>query len=133
MRIDRRTLVYLLIGVGIFFGWKNLSYATQETALLYIPATANQDTYARVWFVNDGQLVWIRAENRTHWLKPLRINPNVELQGDDGHRLYRAQFFDTAQAKHDTDAKFREKYGVADQLRGLFVQRDLLPIRLERR
>lgn len=134
VRVLRQTVVYLLIGVALFFGWKNLSRAAQETVVLRTSTLNGQDHYATLWVVDDHPYVWIRAEDRRRrWLGAVQANPNVELRRGTQTRQYQATLFDTPEARAYVDAMFREKYGLADRVRASLVHRDTLPIRLDPR
>lgn len=128
----RQTIVYLLIGAALFFGWKNLSRAAQETVVLRTSTVSGQDHYATLWVADDHPHVWIRAEDRRRrWLGAVQANPNVELRRGMRTRHYRAILFDTPEARAYVDAMFRKKYGFADRVREFFGHRDTLPIRLD--
>jgi hypothetical protein len=130
----RQTVVYLLIGLAFFFGWKNFSRAAQETVVLRTSTLENQDRFATLWVVDDHPHVWIRAEDpRRRWLRPVQANPNVELVRGGRTLRYRATPFDTPEARTYVDAMFREKYGFADRVRESLGHRDTLPIRLDPR
>jgi len=82
--------------------------------------------------VDDPPHVWIRAEDhRRRWLGAVQANPAVELRRGGETRRYRATLYDTAAARAYVDARFREKYGLADRVRALLGERDTLPIRLD--
>ena len=131
MRINRRTLLIVLLGVSAFLGWQNLTYATEEVAVLRTTGTGHVEHYASVWFVRANHALWIRAENRErHWLDDIRVNPRVELAIDGQTRAYEANPMDMANYRAYIDAEFRTKYGVVDWLRSLRGDRDTLPIRL---
>ncbi len=131
---SRRAMVYLVIGVAVFFGWKSLSRAAHEVVVLHITGLDHRDHFASLWVVHDQPFVWIRAENRRRrWLSHLRSNPNVELRRRGQTLKYRATLFDTEQARSYVDPQFRAKYGLADWVRERLVARDTLPIRLESR
>jgi len=133
MHVSRGKLVFLVIALVVFVGWKNFSRSAHETALLHIPLVGNQDTYARVWVVEDTRNVWIRAESPQRvWLKFLRDNPVVELRREGSSVDYRAIVIDTADARAYVDPMFRRKYGTADELRAMMSTRDTIPVRLER-
>ena len=132
MHLSRGRVVFLLIALGAFYGWQNLSLAAHESVVLRIPDVGNQDTYATLWVVEDGRHLWLRSENpRRHWLTRLRDSPMVELRRNGQARSYLANVHDTADARAYVDPMFRAKYGVADELLALMTQRDSIPIRLE--
>jgi hypothetical protein len=132
MRIDRRTLLLLLLGTCAFWGWQNLSHATDEVAVLRTKGTGHIEHYASVWYVQTGNALWIRAENRErHWLAEIRANPRVELAVGGRTRAYVADPMDVPNYQAFVDAEFRKKYGVADWVRSLKGDRDTLPIRLK--
>ena len=132
MRIDRRTPLLLLLGTCAFWGWQNLSHATDEVAVLRTKGTGHIEHYASVWYVQTGNALWIRAENRErHWLAEIRANPRVELAVGGRTRAYVADPMDVPNYQAFVDAEFRKKYGVADWVRSLKGDRDTLPIRLE--
>ena len=134
MSISRRSVAFVVVGLALFLGWKNLSRAAQEVVVLRVIGVGNEDYFATLWVVDDGHHVWIRAENRQRrWLQRLRANPDVELRGDGRTFAYRAAFFDTAEARAYVDPQFRAKYGFADWALELVGRRDTLPIRLEPR
>ena len=85
-----------------------------------------------LWFVEDAQSRWLRAENRRRlWLDLLQDDPQVELTHDGRTNSYRAHVNDDPEAQAYVDELFRAKYGRVDQIRGL-LPRDSVPIRLER-
>lgn len=134
MDLTRKGMLVFLIGLALFFGWKNLSRAAQEIVVLRTLGVRYEDHFATLWVVDDDHFVWIRAENRKRrWLSHLRENPNVDLRRSGQTIAYRATFFDTPEARAYVDPKFRAKYGFADWIRELLGDRDTLPIRLEAR
>ncbi len=134
MGVSRRTTLFLVIGVAVFFGWKNLSRAAHEVVVLRVSGLDHQDRFASLWVIQDDSFVWIRAENRNRrWLKHLRSNPNVELRRRGQTSHYRATLFDSDEARSYVDSQFRAKYGFADLLRERLMVRDTLPIRLDAR
>jgi hypothetical protein len=133
MRLTRGWIQLFLILAAIFFGWKHLSRSAHETAVLHTPDVHNWDTYTTLWVVEDDQSVWIRAESRDRlWLDFLRGNPHIELRRNGRTASYRASLQDTERVRAHVDPIFREKYGLADQLRELVTGRETIPIRLER-
>ena len=133
MHLSRGKVLFLLIALGVFYAWQNLSLAAHESVVLHIsPASNNQDTYATLWVVDDGQHLWLRSENpRRHWLADLRDNPLVELRRNGRTLNYRANVYDNANARAYVDPMFRAKYGFADELHAMLTRRDSVPIRLE--
>ena len=130
----RKFLVYLLLGSAVFFAWKSVSRAAQETVVLHTSTLANQDHFATLWVVEDDGRVWIRAETRQRrWLAAVLAHPEVELRRAGTTRRYEAQPFDDPEAIAAVNALFRAKYGLADRLRELTTDRDPLPIRLDPR
>ena len=132
--LTRGKLIFVLIAVIAFFGWNNLSVSANKTAVLHIPAVArNQDTFVTLWVVEDQRSLWIRAERRQRlWLYLLRGNPLIELTRNGHTVTYRANPLYDLEAQAYVDGIFLKKYGLADQLRGLLMLRDTVPIRLER-
>jgi hypothetical protein len=132
--MTRGKLIFVLIAVIVFVGWQNLSVSGHKTAVLHIPPVGrNLDTFVTLWVVEDQQSLWIRAESRRRlWLDQLRENPLVELTRSGRTIAYRANPFDDPNSQVYVDKMFRDKYGRADQLRGLVMPRDSVPIRLER-
>ncbi len=132
--MTRGKVFFVLIAVITFLVWENLSVSAHKTAVLHIPPVArNQDIFVTLWVVEDAQSLWIRAESRRRlWLDLLRDNPLVELTRSGQTITYRANPFDDPDSQAYVDGMFREKYGRADQLRGLVLPRDTVPIRLER-
>jgi hypothetical protein len=132
--MTRGKVIFVLIAVIAFLLWKNLSISAHETTVLHIPPVArNQDIFVTLWVVEDQQSLWIRAENRRRlWLDLLRDDPLVELTRSGQTITYRPTPFDDPDSQAYVDRMFREKYGRADQLRGLVMPRDTVPIRLER-
>jgi hypothetical protein len=132
MRINRRTLLIVLLGVSAYLGWQNLTYATEEVAVLRTTGTGHVEHYASVWFVRANHALWIRAENRErHWLAEIRANPRIELAISGRTRAYQANPTDIPKYQAYIDAEFRKKYGFADWARSLTSDRDTLPIRLK--
>lgn len=132
--MTRGKVFFVLIAVITFLVWENLSVSAHKTAVLHIPPVArSQDIFVTLWVVEDAQSLWIRAESRRRlWLDLLRDNPLVELTRSGQTITYRANPFDDPDSQAYVDGMFREKYGRADQLRGLVLPRDTVPIRLER-
>lgn len=132
--MTRGKVVFVLILVLVFVGWKNLSIPADKIAVLHIPPTArNQDTFVTLWVVEDQQNLWIRAETKRRlWLDLLQENPLVELTRGGYTNTYHASPLDDSDTQAYVDALFRKKYGRADQLRGIVMPRDTVPIRLER-
>jgi len=132
--MTRGKVFFVLIAVITFLVWENLSVSGYKTAVLHIPPVArHQDIFVTLWVVEDAQSLWIRAESRRRlWLDLLRDNPLVELTRSGQTITYRANPFDDPDSQAYVDGMFREKYGRADQLRGLVLPRDTVPIRLER-
>lgn len=132
--MTRGKVFFVLIAVITFLVWENLSVSAHKTAVLHIPPVArSQDIFVTLWVVEDAQSLWIRAESRRRlWLDLLRDNPLVELTRSGQTISYRANPFDDPDSQAYVDGMFREKYGRADQLRGLVLPRDTVPIRLER-
>jgi len=132
MRIDRRTLLIVALVAGALWGWQQLSYATDEVAVLRTWGDGYVEHYASVWFVHANHALWIRAEDREQpWLAEIRENPRVELAIGGQTRAYEANPIDVLKYQSYIDAEFRKKYGVMDWLRALEGNRDTLPIRLE--
>lgn len=130
----RRILVYLAIGCAVYFGWKRISPAAQETVLLHTAPVRNQDHFATIWVVDDGPYLWIRADSRSRrWLGPVLSDPSLELRRAGETHRYEASPFDKPEAIARVDALFRAKYGLSDRFREWVEDRDPLPIRLERR
>lgn len=132
MRIDRRTLMLILLGVAAFWGWQKLSYATGEIAVLRTLGSGSVEHYATVWYVHANRSLWIRAERRDlPWLAEIHANPRVELAIDGTTRSYHANPMDIPKYQAYIDTEFRKKYGAMDWLRALRGGRDTLPIQLE--
>ena len=132
MKIERRTLLLILLGACAYWGWPGLTQATGEVAVLRTAGTSHIEHYASVWYVRANRGLWIRAENRErHWLDDIRVNPRVELAIDGQNRAYEANPMDMANYRAYIDDEFRTKYGVVDWLRSLRGDRDTLPIRLK--
>ena len=132
--MTRGKIFFLLIAVIAYLVWDNLSISAHKTAVLHIPPVArNQDIFVTLWVVEDAQSLWIRAESpRRLWLDPLRESPLVELTRSGQTINFHATPFDDPESQAYVDGMFRQKYGRADQLRGLVMPRDSVPIRLER-
>jgi hypothetical protein len=102
-----------------------------EVVTLHVSGTV-EDFYPRLFVVDDGSTVWVRAERPDRlWLDPLRENPRVVLQRGDRDITYHAQVWDGQGSHDEVDDLFRAKYGVLDELSGWFWRRDAVPIRLE--
>ena len=132
--MSRGKIIFVLVAVVAYLVWDNLSISAHKTAVLHIPPVArNQDILVTLWVVEDAQSLWIRAESRRRlWLDPLRENPLVELTRSGQTISFHATPFDDPESQAYVDGMFRQKYGRADQLRGLVLPRDSVPIRLER-
>ena len=97
MKIERRTLLWILLGACAYWGWPGLTQATGEVAVLRTTGTSHIEHYASVWYVRANRGLWIRAENRKrHWLDDIRVNPRVELSIDGQNRAYEASPMDMA-------------------------------------
>jgi len=133
MRMNRGRVVFLMAAAGLYLGWQYLSPNAYETATLRIPPSVrSQDTYVRLWVVDDAHGLWIRAASPDRlWLAYLRDDPVVELERGGQTLKYRAQRDDRPATRAYVDARFRAKYGLVDELRGLFW-RETVPIRLVR-
>lgn len=132
MKIERRTLLLILLGACAYWGWPSLTQATGEVALLSTTGTSHIEHYASVWYVRANHTLWIRAENRErHWLADIRVNPRVELAIDGQTRAYEAKPMDMLNYQTFIDAEFRKKYGAVDLVRSLRGDRDTLPIQLK--
>lgn len=132
MRTLRRTLLYAGTGVLLYVAIQTLLVSTRETLIMHTTDPGAEDRYSTLWFHEEGQFTWIRAENPTlPWVPQLRTNPLVQIKKDGRTVDYRASFLDSADARAFVNAKFREKYGLADRIRAFFEQRDVLAIRLE--
>ncbi len=127
----RKSLVLALCAVAAWYGWTTFARSAQETVTLHISGVRNQDHFARVWVVADRPYLWIRAEGPDRrWLRPLEEKQSVILSRDGQRSRYAASVREDLEAREYVDALFREKYGVADVVRGLLVQRQTIPIRL---
>ncbi len=132
MRINRRTLLLILLGVLAFWGWQNLTHAANEVAVLRTMGAGHVEHYASVWFVRANHALWIRAENRErHWLAEIRANPRIELSLGGQTRAYEANPMDIPKYQAYIDAEFRKKYGFMDWVRSLKGDRDTLAIQLK--
>ena len=132
MKIERRTLLLVLLGACAYWGWQGLTHATGEVAVLRTTGTGHIEHYASVWYVRANHALWIRAENRErHWLDDIRTNPQVELAIGGQTRIYEAHPMDIPDYQAYIDAEFRTKYGVADWVSSLQSDRDTLPIQLK--
>ena len=132
MKIERRTLLWILLGACAYWGWPGLTQATGEVAVLRTTGTSHIEHYASVWYVRANRGLWIRAENRgRHWLAEIRANPRVELALGGQTRAYEANPMDIPDFQAYIDAEFRKKYGVADLVRSLKGDRNTLPIQLK--
>jgi hypothetical protein len=133
MRLSKGKIYLLVAMAAVYFGWQHFSRTAHETVVLHIPPAArSQDTYVHLWVVEDAQNVWVRAERPGRlWLEYLHDKPVVELRRYEGTIRYRAIPDDTARARAHVDSMFREKYGLADELRAL-TRRQTVPIRLVR-
>jgi len=133
MRWSKGRLYFLVFAAALYFGWRHLSPDAYETAILHIPPGArSQDTYVNLWVVDDGGSVWLRAESPERlWLTYLQDMPEIDLERAGGTDRYRAMPEDTASTRAHVDALFRQKYGLADQVRALTRSRTV-PIGLVR-
>jgi hypothetical protein len=132
MHIQRRTLVYALCALALYFGWQALGRSAIEVATLYAPGVGTDDHYTRIWVVEDRPYTWIRAERPTRsWLPAVRSNPNVTLTRHGQRVNYLATVNEDPEAVVFVDELFRKKYGLADTAREIFTRRQSVPIRLE--
>lgn len=130
--MHRRTVFLLLLAGAAWFAWHAAVNAMGETATLYAPGVGIEDHYTRLWWVEDRPYVWIRAEKPTRsWLPAVRANPNVTLTRDGQRSAWHATLREDGESVAFTNALFREKYGLADELRDLLEDRHPVPIRLE--
>jgi hypothetical protein len=126
--------IYILVAIAaVYFGWQHLSRTAHETVVLHIPPAArSQDTYVNLWIAEDAQNIWVRAESPSRlWLDYLHDKPVVQLLRHDGTYTYRAYPEDIPSTRAHVDEMFREKYGLADELRAL-VRSETVPVRLVR-
>jgi hypothetical protein len=122
----------MLLAVAVYFAWHAAANAIGETATLYAPGVGIDDHYTRLWLVEDRPYVWIRAEKPTRsWLPAVRANPNVTLTRHGHRAAYHATVREDPESVAFTNALFRRKYGLADEVRELLEHRDPVPIRLE--
>ena len=62
MQLTRGRVLFLAVVAAVWFGWQHLSPGAYETVILHIPPTArSQDTYVKLWVVDEGRSTWIRA------------------------------------------------------------------------
>jgi len=133
MRINRKSLRLVILASAGFLAWQNLSLAARETAVLHIQDASHRDLFTTLWVVDQDSFTWLRAEKRTRrWLTPLRQNPRVRLYRNGQTLEYVARFYDDPETLALVNARFRAKYGMADEARDLIGGRDPIPIRLER-
>jgi hypothetical protein len=134
MGIQRRTLLWALCAVGLYYGWQAFARSAQEVATLYAPVVGADDHYTRVWVVEERPYLWIRAETPARsWLPAVRANPEVVLTHRDRRTEYRAEPRQDPETVAHVNALFRAKYGLADAARDVLSQRQPVPIRLEPR
>jgi len=132
--MTRRTFVLVILAVALYFGGRSFLNAMGEVATLYAPGVGIDDHYTRVWVVEERPYVWIRAEKPTRsWLPAVRANPNVTLTRHGQRAVYHATVREDSQSIAFTNALFRRKYGLADEVREILEQRQPVPIRLEPR
>ena len=132
MHIQRRTLVWALCAVGLYYGWQALGRSMDEVATLYAPGVGTDDHYTRLWVVEHRPYLWIRAEKpNRRWLPAVRGNPNVTLTRHGERVAYRAFVHEDAASIAFVDGLFRRKYGFADTAREYLTKRQSVPIRLE--
>jgi hypothetical protein len=133
MHITKGRVAFFGAVCAIYFAWGELSRTAHETVILQISGVGNRDTYATLWVVDDARNLWIRAESSERlWLDYLKDYPLVELHRDGRSDHYRAELFDTADARAYIDPIFRAKYGYADEVREILRSRGTIPIRLDR-
>ena len=132
MRLSKGKVLFLAMALAVGYGWQNLSRTAHEIVVLHFPDMIHQETYPKLWVVDDGQHLWLRGENsRRPWLEHLREHPMIKLHRRGQMQRYRAVVYNTANARAHVDPMFRAKYGLADEMRALTTPRETVPIRLE--
>jgi hypothetical protein len=121
-------LLLVLVGVVVFageLGGEVVTLRTQDTIGRYVET--------KLWIVDDGGVQWLRAGNPSAtWYQQLKKAPQVELERGPTLARYTAVPVEGARAR--INALMAERYGWADQLIGVFANReDSVPIRLDPR
>ena len=72
-----------------------------------------------VWFVLDGDTLWLLAVNgtRTRWFQNVRAHPTIVIQAGERRRTVQGVSLTGRVRVHSVVDRFREKYGRADVTR----------------
>ena len=134
MQVTRRTLLLAGIALALGLAWSAIRVGGRDVGVLRTFDVQGMDFYTTVWVADDAEFVWIRANRPDRkWLSYVQQNPDVQLRRFGRQRAYRAVIFEKPEARAYVDARFREKYGLADRLRAWRDGSHTIPIRLEPR
>ncbi len=134
MQITRDKFFLVVSLLILFGGWNAVRAGGREVAVLRTFDVNGSDSFTSLWVVEDGNFLWIRANRPDRrWLAALRQNPEVELSRDGVAQWYRALVFDKPSARPFVNARFREKYGLAETWREWTAKTETVPVRLAER
>jgi hypothetical protein len=134
VQVTRRTLALAGIALALGLTWSAFREGGRDVGVLRTFDVQGMDFYTTLWVVDDGEFVWIRANRPDRkWFSYVQQNPDVQLRRSGRQRSYRAVVFDKPEARAYVDARFREKYGLADRWRALRDGNHTIPIRLQPR
>lgn len=112
-----RLLVFAAVGFGLVT-WVALE-GGDVAKLRTHPAEGGWRT-TRVWWVQDGDALWIEAATQERpWLTDVEADPNVELEREGRTTAWRATPVPGQDAHDRIRALLAEKYGWADWWVGL--------------
>jgi len=133
--ITYRTFSLTVIAATLAVGWTVVRSTDEEIVVLQAFDGRGQDVFATLWVVDDDAgFSWIRANRPDRrWLSVVRKNPNVQVRRRGQTHTYVANVFDSPEARHYVDPRFRAKYGLADRWREWRDGRDTVPVRLQSR
>ena len=109
-----------------------LGFDEGELVLLETRDSRSHAARVKLWIVEvDGRLYLSGAAARA-WVARVRRHPEVRVTRDGRDRAYRAVIVDDPAVTKAVDRAVSEKYGNADRLARVFLDRQgRLPIRLE--
>lgn len=126
---NRKAWLLAALSLAAWLGWRE-AIRPLEVVTLVVPRAGVQDHYARLWVVDDGPYVWIRAETPDRsWLDAIEERTRVTLWRNGEKQRFRATVHERAAPY--VDPLFREKYGLVDRVRELVWRRHSVPIRLK--
>jgi len=131
--ITYRTFSLTVIAATLAVSWTVIRSTDEELVVLQAFDGKGQDVFATLWVVDDeAGFTWIRANRPDRrWLSVVERQPNVQLRRNGRTLAYVAKVFDTPNARHYVNPRFRRKYGLADRWREWKDGPDTVPVRLQ--